>query len=756
MAILPNVPPILDEDRYIWSAPGTATSTMNVTFPVFGAQEDLAVFVNFSPVPSNEWTFTSLSGTPLSQLPLPITDGVVTFNTPVAAGSVIVIIGNWQARQLIQPSAPGIARREFNQAISTLIAAQREVSRLARLALQFYQTDLGGDGFYNAGGLAISNVKDPVQNEDAVNLETLVTAINNAVSSFASSSAASQLAYVALTGDGTTTTFSIATLGASISLNPLAYFVTANELLLDPTLYSFDTLAQTITFTQAPASGADIIVRLIAARATQAIANPGELWLKGDFDAAGDNLTDDTTAVLAWVAAGMSTGKRLRAEPGVYIISGSQWVIDLASLTASGGAMATPGVQGTPQQTGLWIEGSGKSMTVFDVSACTSTHTQFLLTDTSAGGNVTDSFYVYLMGFKIQGNNPGGRAATFGPDESPPNGFNFPHAINDLNTDIIVENKSGAANSVGLRMNQLVTCFFAGLEVNLPAPTIASPGPTYGIEMAAVTMSCGRIIVGGCNYAIHYLNGYSFANKFYGCDIEIVQQAFLFDSPYGGAADEWHGQFVWGALTANVATTCQDGTTSFAVANSLSNYISISGNLGSAAAPIITGADAQQVLIERGHGQFEFYGGRPLVVQTNDASVAAIQITQGSVSPNTTNLSQSGANFYINNLAGGNIVVEQPVQFSDGTLKKSGDQVALISQPSVPSSGTDWQNTNNFPLHVTLWAGNITVVTVKDTLGGSMNWNPQVTGEQVPFVLPPGWKYNVTYSSAPSIRVIPF
>ena len=258
MAVLPNVPPIPDQDRYIFLNVTSATTVIPVTFPVFGAQEDLIVRVNYQPLPSSAWTFTSLSGTPLNQLPLPITDGIVTLLSPVASG-LIEVIGNWQPRQVLQPTAPGIARREFNQTISTLIAGMREQSRILSSSIPFIQTDSLGDGYYSAGGDLISNIADPVSLQDAVNLETM----NAALSSIIGSGGGANIQSWALTGTGAQLVFPIALAGV-LPNNSLAFLVTANGLAVDPANYSIQVAAQTITFTQAPANGADIQVRMLA------------------------------------------------------------------------------------------------------------------------------------------------------------------------------------------------------------------------------------------------------------------------------------------------------------------------------------------------------------------------------------------------------------------------------------------------------------------------------------------------------------
>ena len=57
----------------------------------------------------------------------------------------------------------------------------REQSRLLRTTIPFIQTDALGNGTITAGGDSISNIADPVSNQDAVNLETLNVALADIV-----------------------------------------------------------------------------------------------------------------------------------------------------------------------------------------------------------------------------------------------------------------------------------------------------------------------------------------------------------------------------------------------------------------------------------------------------------------------------------------------------------------------------------------------------------------------------------------------
>ncbi len=185
MATLPDIPPILDVDRYILTNATSDITSIDVTFPVFGDGSDIQVRVAGLVLDPAKWTFTSRSGIPLNLLPLPISDGTITFD-PILAASVgapltIEILGAWHPRRTIQPTAPGITRREFNQALSTVIAGMREAQFGVRRALVFSQSDVEGNGLLDALGAVLRRLGDPVEGSDAVNLQTLQTYVDSIV-----------------------------------------------------------------------------------------------------------------------------------------------------------------------------------------------------------------------------------------------------------------------------------------------------------------------------------------------------------------------------------------------------------------------------------------------------------------------------------------------------------------------------------------------------------------------------------------------
>jgi hypothetical protein len=124
----PPIPPIPDAPRTITYNITSSTAQVSVPFAVFGDCSDIQVQINglTVPLPTSVWNCASASGFALNTLPLPITDMVVNL-TPPLTSATLVITGAWHPRNLSVPTAPGINRREYEQAVSTLVAAQREL-----------------------------------------------------------------------------------------------------------------------------------------------------------------------------------------------------------------------------------------------------------------------------------------------------------------------------------------------------------------------------------------------------------------------------------------------------------------------------------------------------------------------------------------------------------------------------------------------------------------------------------------------------
>ena len=110
MALNP-LPTITGTQRKVTATLTSSTGPIAVTFPVFGTGSDLVVRLDGEDQVGN-WTFTSPSGS-VATIPKPITDGRVTFNSPVS-GVVDVIGRRIPRRQVNLPENAGPTVRDFN------------------------------------------------------------------------------------------------------------------------------------------------------------------------------------------------------------------------------------------------------------------------------------------------------------------------------------------------------------------------------------------------------------------------------------------------------------------------------------------------------------------------------------------------------------------------------------------------------------------------------------------------------------------
>lgn len=131
MSTPPPVPAVPDADRYLSVNIGAAIlPSVMVPFPIYGDDTDLDVRFAGAPLDRSTWFLVSASapGALLDSLPRPITDGQVMFVPPLSGG-LLEIVGATRPRQTTMPSAPGIARREFNQTIGNITSTLREFWR---------------------------------------------------------------------------------------------------------------------------------------------------------------------------------------------------------------------------------------------------------------------------------------------------------------------------------------------------------------------------------------------------------------------------------------------------------------------------------------------------------------------------------------------------------------------------------------------------------------------------------------------------
>jgi len=129
MATPPAVPPVADANRYVlYAINGVATTFVGVPFPIYGDASDLTVVFDGIIQPPQNYSLVSASGSPLSALSQPITDGQIYFS-PNCVCTNLEIIGSIHPRQLAMPTTPGIARREWNQVVGQIVSTLRELWR---------------------------------------------------------------------------------------------------------------------------------------------------------------------------------------------------------------------------------------------------------------------------------------------------------------------------------------------------------------------------------------------------------------------------------------------------------------------------------------------------------------------------------------------------------------------------------------------------------------------------------------------------
>lgn len=124
MSAPPDIPTIVDADRVQSYSIASSTLTLDLTYPLFGNADDLEVWKDGAKMTSG-WTLSSISGTPLADIPLPIEDGRLTFDPPLV-NCEIQIRYSWQAHTITDNTAAGVNRREFNLATASQVAGLRE------------------------------------------------------------------------------------------------------------------------------------------------------------------------------------------------------------------------------------------------------------------------------------------------------------------------------------------------------------------------------------------------------------------------------------------------------------------------------------------------------------------------------------------------------------------------------------------------------------------------------------------------------
>jgi hypothetical protein len=128
----PPVPALPDTERRTAYTISASTCRCSVGFALYGDGTDyqnwVEVFINGVAVgfndPSSGWVISSSTG-PLGSIPRPISDAVLTFNN--AQTGTVQIVGARHPRRLTQfDESRGVAARDINQAITDIVAQNRE------------------------------------------------------------------------------------------------------------------------------------------------------------------------------------------------------------------------------------------------------------------------------------------------------------------------------------------------------------------------------------------------------------------------------------------------------------------------------------------------------------------------------------------------------------------------------------------------------------------------------------------------------
>lgn len=139
----PPVPALPDTDRVQSYSIVASNCACAVNFALYGDSTDyqnwIDVYVNGVNVQNTDpifgWIVTSPTGQ-LGSIPLPITDAVLTFNSSVTGN--VTIIGARRPRRVIQfQENRGVAARDLNQALTDIIAQNRETWDLWERTLVF-------------------------------------------------------------------------------------------------------------------------------------------------------------------------------------------------------------------------------------------------------------------------------------------------------------------------------------------------------------------------------------------------------------------------------------------------------------------------------------------------------------------------------------------------------------------------------------------------------------------------------------------
>tara|TARA_R110000868_G_scaffold411755_1_gene708950 strand:- start:46628 stop:48238 length:1611 start_codon:yes stop_codon:yes gene_type:complete len=226
-----------------------------------------------------------------------------------------------------------------------------------------------------------------------------------------------------------------------------------------------------------------------------------------DYGGVGDNATDNTAAIAAWFAAGLSTGKEMTVGPGTFYCA-SAIEFDFVSTALYGFTMTGAGVQKTIFRSGV---SSGVAFSVI----------------TSGGTVPSPAIGVYAkisqIGFLSAHN---GKTLMIGKAD-------FSDQQNLVRLEVWSSNTSDGSSACLLEMNATYGC---NIDMNGGLGTTANAGVGLRLKKAAFSdffVSIGGTESGGTptgtGVAIHMTNDFAYGNTFTAPDLEYFKTGVLID-----------------------------------------------------------------------------------------------------------------------------------------------------------------------------------------------------------------------------------
>ena len=286
-----------------------------------------------------------------------------------------------------------------------------------------------------------------------------------------------------------------------------------------------------------------------------------------EFGAIGDDSTDDTAAIDAWLAQILATGL-----PGYM----RKWYRCTSPINVNLTSQRT---------TGIKIFGAGINQCGFDCTAASSAPA-FSITSSS------DAFYSVFVDFGVRA-EIAGIGVQIGDT-------NYTGPFNSFILRLGVTNSSTSSSAVGTQINSLLDS-----DVYL-VTNCAGHGDALQCRQTQFCTLAGSFST--ADIGLHFLGGYSFANTWLNVDIENVGICVQSDVPTASKQTFIGGQFVWNGAAA-------------VVLNQVSNYFRFLGTNPGVAGIYIAGAAAAQGIWEDLFLGTEPSGGLLLKPPTGDAIV---------------------------------------------------------------------------------------------------------------------------------------